>query len=375
MKRIAFGITNLNKALSKGGIDGIGVYSQQLFKHISELESDFELVPYQFGKLPSKQQVIGLPSYPNYLLNDSLGITPFGNGKVFSDVELIHATDLLIPISKKKIVATVMDTIPLSNPEFLKSKFGKYKAALWKKLIHKNVDHIITCSQFSKKEICKYLELADDKVSVTPLGVDQSYFDRKSEEEIHKIKNKYKIPEKYFIYICSIQPRKNIIRLLEAHQSLSDKIGKEIPIVFVGKFLWDDGNIMKTIQLAQEDKRAIWINYISEEEKICLLQGSIGVPFVSLYEGFGLPIIEAFAAQVPIFGSNYSSFPEVGGDRLPLIDPYSANSIKGGLELLINKRVSGAEVHLNFERASLFSWENTAIETIKVYQSQICKNI
>jgi alpha-1,3-rhamnosyl/mannosyltransferase len=369
MNKIAFGITNLNKGLSKGGIDGIGVYSQQLFKHITELESDIELIPYQFGNFPSKQQVIGFPSYPNYLLKNSLGITAFQNDKVFSDVELIHATDLLIPISQKKIVATVMDTIPLSNPEFIKSKFGKYKAALWKKLIHKNVDHIITCSQFSKKEICKYLEFPENKVSVTPLGVDKAYFERKSEEEIQKIKNKYKIPEKYFLYICTIQPRKNIIRLLEAHQSLPDKVGKEIPIILVGKFSWDDGNIMKTIQSAQEDKRCIWINYISENEKICLLQGSIGVPFVSLYEGFGLPIIEAFASRAPILGSNCSSIPEVLGDLLPLIEPFSVDSMRVGLELLIDKRVSDTELQLNFERASLFSWENTAIETIKIYQS------
>jgi len=368
--RIAFGKTNLNKGLSLGGIDGIGVYCKHLYENILKSHPNFQLTPFQFGNFPSVNSDIKFPSYPKYLVSNYLAIYQSQFEKSFKEFDLIHATDLLIPISNKKTVATVMDTIPISHPYFTKSKFNYLKGRVWKQ-ITKKVNHIITCSEFSKNEICKYFDFDSQYVSVIPLGVEESYFERKTSEEISHVRNKFLIPEKYFFYTCTIQPRKNIVRLIQAHQKLSSNIGKEIPLIIAGKFSWDDGIIMKTIQEAQKDGRCIWLNYISEHEKMTLLQGALGVPFVSLYEGFGLPIIEAFASKTPVIASKCSSLPEIAGQRTKLIDPFSIESIKSGLEYLINNEILLEDVSLNYERVKVYNWERTVSQTISLYSELI----
>lgn len=147
MLRIAFGKTNLNKGLSLGGIDGIGVYCNHLNENILKSHPNCQLTPFQFGAYPNFNSDIKFPTYPKYLVSNYLGIYQNKFEKSFKEFNLIHATDLLIPISNKKIVATVMDTIPLSHPHFTKSKFNYLKGSVWKK-ITKKVNHIITGSEF-----------------------------------------------------------------------------------------------------------------------------------------------------------------------------------------------------------------------------------
>jgi alpha-1,3-rhamnosyl/mannosyltransferase len=368
LKTIAFGVTNLSVGLAHQGIDGIGIYCQELFNHYHELPQSFSLIPFCFGTECRDPQQIQLPSYPKHLLASYLGINRSQLNQAFRDVDLIHATDLLVPkIKGKKILATIMDVIPVSHPEFIQSKISFLKGKVWKN-VTRQVDHIITCSEYSKTEIHHYFDYPLDQITVIPLGVDEDYFVRKSNEEIDHVKRQLNIPEQYFLYICTIQPRKNIVRLIEAHRLFFKDKSHMIPLVIAGKFSWDDGNMMRTIQEAQSEGRCIWVNYVSDHEKKCLLQGSLGVSFASLYEGFGLPILEALASEVPIFASKTSSIPEVGGECVHYVDPNSLESIQQGFEYLLNFKDSGNTVKRGLERAQQYSWKNTAQQTLNIYQ-------
>jgi len=282
--KIAFGTTLLDKGLTESGIDGIGYYCQELLKQYSNQDGNLALSPYSFGVKRSSCGAQLLPTYLDYLAKSILNLSGAQQAKkYFNTVDVIHSTDQLIPIvSEKPLIATVMDVIPLSHPHFIRSKSRLIKPFLWKKLTQR-ANHIITISNFSKSEIVNAIGYPEEKITSIPLGVDARYFERLPSGEIHKCLDALQITRSFFLCIGSIQPRKNLGRILRAHASLPNDLAKEFPLVIAGKLAWDDGETLHAIQKGVAEKRCIWVNYVSDLEKRCLLQASIGMVFTSLY--------------------------------------------------------------------------------------------
>lgn len=370
---IAFGTTLLDKGLSESGIDGIGHYCQELLKQYSNQDRDLKLYPYSFGVKRSLCGAQLLPTYLNYLAKSILGLSMARQAeKYFNSVDVIHSTDQLIPIvSSKPLIATVMDVIPLSHPQFIRSKSRLIKPFLWKKLTQR-ANHIITVSNFSKSEIVNTMGYPEENITSIPLGVDARYFERLSDGEIQKCLDPLQITRPFFLCIGSMQPRKNLGRILRAHASLPNNLAKEFQLVIAGKLAWDDGETLHEIQKGVAEKRCIWANYVNDLQKRCLLQTSVGMVFTSLYEGFGLPILEAFASQTPVLTSNCTSMPEVAGDSALLVDPLDIESIRDGLLELLNNQTKIQDLKISgFQRAKLFSWDRAAADTQKIYRSLI----
>ena len=289
----------------------------------------------------------------------------------FKDVDLIHSTDQFIPIANKPLLATVMDVIPLSHPQFLKSQARYLKSFIWKKLTQR-ADRIITISEFSKTEITKHLGFSEKQIHVIPLGVDQRFFQRMTDIEKQTTLGSLGITTPFFLFLGSIQPRKNLIRLLEAHAKLPRSLAREYPLIIAGKLAWDDGKTFAAIDRAVKEGRAKWLNYISETQKLCLLQSATALTFVSLYEGFGLPIIEAFASELPVITSNCTSMPEVTGNAAILIDPNNAQEITAALEGLIEDTALVEKLKTaGLVRSRLFSWDENAQKTRSIYQNMV----
>lgn len=369
-RKIAFGTTLLDKGLLGSGIDGIGQYCQELLDQFSSQAQDIDISPYSFGIDSSPNKARLLPDYPTYLAKSLLRInTQSAANKYFDSVDLIHSTDQLIPIvSNKPLVATVMDTIPLSHPQFIKTRSRILKPFLWKKLTQR-ADHIITISEFSKAQIIEFMDYSPEKITSIPLGVDERYFEKISIEAIGATLTNLKISKPFFLFIGSIQPRKNLQRLIEAHSLLPRNLAKAFPLVIAGKFAWDDGETLKALEKGIKESRCIWLNYVNDIEKRCLLQSTIGLIFTSLYEGFGLPILEGFASGAPVITSINSSMPEVSGNAALLVDPKNRGSIRDALISLIDDQSLAKKLKLNGAvQARKFSWKNTASETEKIYQ-------
>jgi alpha-1,3-rhamnosyl/mannosyltransferase len=369
--KIAFGTTLLDKGLTESGIDGIGHYCQELLKQYSNQDRNLAISPYSFGVKRSSCGAQLLPTYLDYLAKSILNLSEVQQAKkYFNSVDVIHSTDQLIPIvSEKPLIATVMDVIPLSHPHFIRSKSRFIKPFLWKKLTQR-ANHIITISDFSKSEIVNAIGYPEEKITSIPLGVDARYFERLRSEEIQKCLDALQITRPFFLCIGSIQPRKNLGRILRAHASLPNNLAQEFPVVIAGKLAWDDGETLHEIQKGVAEKRCIWVNYVNDLEKRCLLQASIGMVFTSLYEGFGLPILEAFASQTPVLTSNCTSMPEVAGGSAILADPLDIESIRDGLLGLLNNQTKVQDLKMSgFQRAKLFSWDRVASDTQKVYRS------
>ena len=366
--KVAFGTTLLDRGLNnpnQDGIDGIGQYCQELLQQYQKVSNSLAIAPYSFGQAQTQCSATLLPSYPNHAIK---GLSRIHAEEFFKGVDLIHSTDQFIPIANKPLLATVMDVIPLSHPQFLKSKSRYLKSSLWKKLTQR-ADRIITISEFSKTEISKYLGFSENKIDVIPLGVDERFFRRVSEDEKQKALKALGITSPFFLFLGSIQPRKNLVRLLEAHAKLPRSLAQTYPLVIAGKLAWDDGKTLASIQQAVSEGRAMWLNYISEEQKLCLLQSAMGLAFVSLYEGFGLPITEAFASELPVITSNCTSMPEVTGNAAILVDPQNTEQITDALLRLIKDSSLVRTLKMEgLERAKLFSWEQNGKSTIAVYQ-------
>ena len=369
--KVAFGTTLLDRGLNnpkQDGIDGIGQYCQELLDQYRKISSVLSIAPYSFGQSQSQCDAALLPSYSKHVFG---GLTHLHPEAFFKDIDLIHSTDQFIPIANKPLLATVMDVIPLSHPQFLKSQSRYLKSFIWKKLTQR-ADRIITISEFSKTEITKYLGFSDNQIDVIPLGVDERYFQKMSEIDKQAALKDLGITSPFFLFIGSIQPRKNLARLLEAHARLPRSLAKEYPLVIAGKLAWDDGQTLAAIQQAASEGRAKWLNYISEKQKICLLQSAIGLAFVSLYEGFGLPITEAFASELPVITSNCTSMPEVAGDAAIIVNPLNTPQITDALLGLIEDSLLANNLKaLGKQRSQFFSWEENAKNTLSIYQQMI----
>lgn len=366
--KIAFGTTLLDRGLNnpkQDGIDGIGQYCQELLAQYSHLPDVPTIAPYSFGQINTRCGATILPSYPLHTVG---ALSQMRTEAFFKDMDLIHSTDQFIPICNKPLLATVMDVIPLSHPHFLKSRSRHLKSALWKKLTQR-ADRIITISQFSKKEIIQYLGFSDQQIDVIPLGVDARYFDRMSDSEKQSTLKDLGIQTPFFLFLGSIQPRKNLVRLLDAHAKLPHDLAKQYPLIIAGKLAWDDGKTLAAIEQAVSEGRAKWLNYITESQKRCLLQSALALTFVSLYEGFGLPIIEAFASELPVITSNCASMPEVAGGSALIVDPEDAPQITDALLSLIEDGTLVKKLKVaGLSRSHEFSWEENSKRTVSIYR-------
>jgi glycosyltransferase involved in cell wall biosynthesis len=369
--KVAFGTTLLDRGLNnpkQDGIDGIGQYCQELLGQFQQISNPPSIAPYLFGQQKSQCGATLLPSYTKHVFG---ALSKIHSEAFFKGVDLIHAADQFIPITNKPLLATVMDVIPLSHPQFLKSQSRYLKSFLWKKLTQR-ADRIITISEFSKTEITKHLGFSENQIDVIPLGVDKRYFQKVSDIDKQIALKGLGITTPFFLFLGSIQPRKNLVRILEAHAKLPHSLAQEYPLVIAGKLAWDDGKIIASIEQAVSEGRAKWLNYISEDQKHCLLQSATGLAFVSLYEGFGLPITEAFASELPVITSNCTSMPEVAGDAALLVDPHSTQEITLALESLIQDAALAEKLKVaGLARARLFSWEDNAKKTASIYQSMV----
>lgn len=367
--KIAFGATLLDRGILGNGIDGIGQYCQELLRYFAVCPREVEILPYSFGLKESSCGAHTLSPYTGHLSKSFLHLDASStDAQFFEGVDLIHSTDQLIPIVRNKpLLATVMDTIPLSHPQFLKAKSRFFKPYAWKKLTQR-ANHIITISEFSKGEIINLMGFAEEKISTIPLGVNPTYFEKSPMEDIQSTLLKFKIYKSFYLFLGSIQPRKNLKKIIAAHAALPDAMAIEFPLVIAGKQSWHDKSTKIAIQNGILSGRCIQLNYVTELEKHHLLQSAIGLVFTSLYEGFGLPILEAFASECPVITSNCTSMPEVAGDAAILVNPQSEDLITEAMISLVNTpEISNTLKNKGLERAKLFSWSKTANETKKIY--------
>ena len=372
---VGFGVTVLNRARALGGIDGIGTYTGELMDGLSRSPDQLRLHPFSVRTTESIPMQAELESFDfgnfraQVVASSVLG-TPFLGAKQFaSEVDIVHATDHYIPrLKRTPLVATLMDAIPISHPEWASSEYRAIKNYFWTKTAQW-ADQVITISAFSKSQVAEHFRIPDDRIVSIPLGVDGRWFRKVSEESIKDALDRYQLPSSFFLSVGTLQPRKNIERLVSAYQSLPGKVRAEVPLVIVGRSGWGCDQLVSDLQSQAFGKSVIWLQHLPGDDLIALMKAATAFVFPSLFEGFGLPVLEAFAAGIPVIASNTTSLPEVAGDCAILVDPLDTSSIaQGMLRLLEDSQLSASLVDKGRARATQFSWDRTAASTLRVYQ-------
>jgi len=229
----------------------------------------------------------------------------------------------------------------------------------------KRTNHIIAISESTKRDIIKYTGIKEDKTTVIYPAPDEKYMQIFDKKILDKIRDKYNLSGKFVFTCVSLTPRKNMIRLLTAFNIISDKIPHKL--VLTGGVSWKSKNVHNLIESMKD--RVIKLGYVLDEDMPMLYNLADLFVYPSLYEGFGLPPLEAMACGCPVISSNSSSLPEVVGDAGLMIDPYDVDSLaKAMFDALMNEGLRKDMIKKGLERSKMFSWEKTAKETLRVYQ-------
>ena len=257
-------------------------------------------------------------------------------------------------------VLTIYDLSFVRHPEWHPADRVKYFEKYCLKRLPQ-IDAIITISEFSKKEIINLLNISSDKIYVTPLGVDRAFTPGNQRMP--------GIPERYILSLGNIEPRKNLPVLVTAYTSLPRNLRERYPLVIAGAKGWHNNGLNKTLHSLQKKESIILTGYIPQELLPHLYRNASLFVYPSLYEGFGLPVIEAMACGVPVLASNTTSLPEVVGKAGLLVDPNNVDDVREGmLRLLTDKKIRDEMSEKGLERARLFSWEKCSRETLAVYE-------
>ncbi|WP_160288685.1 glycosyltransferase family 4 protein [Pseudomonas knackmussii] len=377
--RIGFSTTVWANSVRNQQFDGIGVYTQALWRSLLDQADAPALYPYSFGN-DFPEMPCGCPkrlaahysfsAVQSTALNRTLPISK----SVSAQVELFHATDHYIPrLSGVPVVATVMDLIPMLHPEWVTSRFRALKNWIFRESILSS-DHVITISEYSKLDMVRHLGMNPAQISVTTLGADPVYFQRIDPTVRGEVLIRHSLQPGFFLFIGTLQPRKNLERTLRAHQALPASLRKRHPLVVVGRNGWGVDHLLPELEAMEQRGEGRWLKYLPQSDVLALLQSAQALLFPSLYEGFGLPVIEAFAAQAPVICSNSTSLPEVAGDAALMVDPFDAQDIARGMQELLGDPESAAlRVQRGYLRAGEFTWSACAEQTLAVYHKVLAE--
>jgi glycosyltransferase involved in cell wall biosynthesis len=233
----------------------------------------------------------------------------------------------------------------------------------------KHAAHILAPSEYSRQDIINTYKIDPSRISTIPLAAPEFYKPITDTAVLRDAKAKYGLPEDYILAVGSIQPRKNLVRLMRAYALLIRK-GHDLPtLVLAGKKAWLADEILESNALQTVKEKVIFTGYLPDCDLPPLYAGAVCFVYPSFFEGFGLPPLEAMQCETPVITGNLTSLPEVVGDAGILVDPYSVEEIAAALaRMLGNKQLRADLAKRGLERASSFSWDRTARQTLDLFE-------
>jgi glycosyltransferase involved in cell wall biosynthesis len=298
---------------------------------------------------------------PNRILNVSLKLFDYPKLEKLTgthDTLFMPNWNTLAVEPDTKVILTVHDLSPQLTPEY----YG-LKSRIWHWLLNipklvKRADKIIAVSEFTKLSLIEKMNVPASKITVAPLGVDHdNYRPNLNVDRLREVRNSYGLPGDFVLFVGTLEPRKNLARLIEAFEQIQEPIS----LVIAGKLGWKYNALLKQIQNSPKRRFIKLIGYIPEADKPYIMKLARVFAWPSLYEGFGLPVLEAMAVGTPVVTSNVSSLPEIAGDSAMLVDPYNPEDIaKAITDLQTNDSLREHYISKGLQRSQQFSWEKCA---------------
>ena len=355
------------RLLQKGNLEGIGWFTYETFKRItrSHPERQFYFLfdrPYSDEFIFSENVtplVYGPPARHPFLYYIWFEwVVPRVLKKVGAD--LFITPDGYSSLSAKTPILQVVHDINYAHyPQYIPFVARKYLEIYFPKFI-KKADRIATVSEFSKQDVIKHYGYDAAKIDVVYNGANEMY-GPVSDEVATLTRKQYSDGKPYFFYVGALHPRKNIINLLKAFDIFRATTKIQMKIVIVGKVYWWNDEMEKEYKKIVHKEDIVFVGRVETDVLKNLLASSLAVTYVSLFEGFGIPIVEAMYSEVPVITSNTSSMPEVGGDAALYVNPFSVDSIADAMkDIYYNKDLRKTLVENAKIRRKEFTWDKSA---------------
>lgn len=271
------------------------------------------------------------------------------------------------PVSIRAQIVTIHDLVSIRHPEWVSRQFHLYYQALLP-LLAKRVRHVVTISEHSKMTIIDTLNVPEDKITVIPNGISKQ-FTRASDAAIADIKTRYDLPETFILSLGSLEPRKNLLSLLDAWLHLPE--AERVPLVIAGG-VGEKGVFGTFDKEALEHAGVRWLGYVPDSDLPALLSAAAVFAYVSLEEGFGLPPLEALACSTPVVTSDHSALRENCAGEAVLVVPTDKESIAAGLQQALGQSES---LQLRLARAERlkhrFNWQQSAAQLTELIRSYV----
>jgi glycosyltransferase involved in cell wall biosynthesis len=270
-------------------------------------------------------------------------------------------------------VVTLHDLIPITHPE-TETRAAQMYWRIQIPIAARRADFIITDSEHAQREIVEMYGVPGNRIAVTPLGYPPSMNAPPDPVRSAGVHRRYGLPDSYILYVGTIQPRKNLNMLIEAYARLRHEGSTDKKLVIVGRKGWLYEALFARITVLGLEDNVIFTGFVPDEELPDLYDGACLFVYLSLFEGFGLPPLEAMSRGVPVLTSNTTSLPEVVGDAGITVTPTNLEDVVAGMKsILLNADVAQQLAAAGKERAARFSWERTARETLAIYR-QVATN-
>ena len=351
---------------------GIGTYIRNLLRYLARADHDTEYVilchepdlkiTEQLG--PNFRAV--LEKSPNYSLREQLHV-PFVLLRERPDV--YHAPHYVLPPAVPcRSVVTIHDCIHLMFPQYLPNRaaYAYAKALMWSAA--RRSDRILTVSESSKRDILHYFNVSPEKIVVVYNAIDERFAVEPSEDDLARVRERYQLDHAFVLYTGNIKPHKNLVRLIEAFEGLRKEGFDDLKLLIIGDEISKLPALRRAVHRHKLHKYVRFLGFVKDDTLAILYRLAAVFVFPSLYEGFGLPPLEAMASGTPVVTSNLSSMPEVAGDAAVLVDPYDPHSIKDGMSRVLSDQGLREQLRTRgLVRARDFSWERSVARTRQIY--------
>jgi alpha-1,3-rhamnosyl/mannosyltransferase len=361
---------------------GVGRYTYELVTALRRLSYDLELF-YDYGKswsrdivsidvdevhsIPRKAAAALKKCLPVALkrhLRDKIHHLSYRHNKL----DLYHATNYIAPEYDLPLAVTVYDLSFIRYPEMHPASRHAWLARGFHSTIRR-ARQIITISEFSKNEIVELLGVDPEKISISYPGVDSRFRPLHPDFLKPKLKKWSLKPAEYILSVGTLEPRKNLGNLFKAYDLLPNGFKKKWPLVVVGMTGWKEKNIIKEMEILIRKGNLVPLGYLSDDQLATIYAGAKILVYPSLYEGFGMPPLEAMACGIPVISSNRASLPEVVGQAGVMVDPEDINAVSHAIEsVLTDSQKHHTMSREGLRQAAKFTWQACAEKTFGVYQ-------
>lgn len=367
--------------LLQGKLEGIGWFTYEIVKRMVEAHPEHEFIfffdrPYPqdfiFGK--NVTPVVLQPPARHPVLFLLWFEWSVKNALKKWKAEVFISTDGMLSLRSKTPTLLVIHDLAFKHyPDHLPFKFRFFLNYFTPKYARR-ANHIVAVSSYTKKDICESYSVSKENVSVVYNGANEKY-KKLSFEEKQQVKEKYAQGCEYFVFAGALHPRKNVERLMKAFALFKRKQRSNMKLLVIGRFAWKSEGIKQEMSSNAFKEDILHYDYMLVDELCKVIGAAYAMVYVSLFEGFGIPALEAISCQVPLIASNTTSIPEVGGDSALYVNPESVEEIAQAMATLYkDEHLRGNLVQKTIEQAARFSWDQSATNFYAVLEKYFMRD-